>query len=110
QVRAGTGADLEHTPARLGQQRPTRSAELAVGPLGHLVDDPGLEVAAAHAPTAVSARRTSVRARSTLYAVPGSGVASSRAASPSSSQGIGATPARARRTSAPNRAAPTPTI
>src|SRR4029453_8795836 len=61
------------------------------------------------APTASSARLTSARAMSTLYAVPGNGVASSSASGDGSSHGTGATPASARRTPSACRAAATPT-
>src|SRR5581483_6370529 len=58
--------------------------------------------------TAARARSTSAFAICALYAVPASGVASSR--EPARSHGTGATPARANVVSTPRRAAATPTI
>src|SRR5205823_5812231 len=89
--------------ARLGRRHRGRRAPVRAGlrPLaaagGEHADEPEQGQATEHSPRlyakAARARPTSAAAISTLYAVPGSGVASS--CEPSSSQGMGATPASA---------------
>src|SRR5262249_38773283 len=109
-VHARSGPDLEHAAARLLEQLPSLGAELAFSRRLQSVEEPGPEVAGLHSVTAAVARRTGARAISPLSAVPESGADASRAASSATSQGIGATPARPILTSAPKRAAATPTI